>query len=121
MSRGYAQRSSAPAYARPDQPQRYQAGHTMSFADKYAQKAREMEKASAKAQFAGHRTEGFRVQDTAPSDQVFKVGDAVRHRIFGLGTVTEVKWVNTDYQVRVNFAKVGEKLLFAKLARLQKV
>ena len=33
----------------------------------------------------------------------------------------EVKWVNADYQVRVNFAKAGEKMLFAKLAGLKKV
>ena len=85
------------------------------------ERARDMEKASAKAQFAQPKANGFSVQDTAPSDQIFKVGDAVKHRIFGLGTVTEVKWVNTDYQVRVNFAKVGEKLLFARLARLEKV
>ena len=120
-SRAYAQRSYASYHDRTDQGAVYAAGHTMSFAAKYAQRARDMEKASAKAQFAQPKANGFSVQDTAPSDQIFKVGDAVKHRIFGLGTVTEVKWVNTDYQVRVNFAKVGEKLLFAKLARLEKV
>ena len=50
-----------------------------------------------------------------------QVGDTVMHKKFGLGTVTEVKSVNADYQVRVNFAKVGEKLLFAKLAGLKKM
>ena len=50
-----------------------------------------------------------------------QVGDVVMHKKFGLGTVTEVKSVNADYQVRVNFSKVGEKLLFAKLAGLKKM
>ena len=49
------------------------------------------------------------------------VGDTVSHTKFGLGTVMEVKSVNADYQVRVNFAKFGEKLLFAKLAKLKKL
>ena len=56
-----------------------------------------------------------------PASQLFHVGDTVQHKKFGLGVVTEVKFVNADYQVRVNFAKVGEKLLFAKLAGLKKV
>ena len=53
--------------------------------------------------------------------EAFQVGDAVKHKKFGLGTVLDVKWVNADYQVKVNFAKVGEKMLFAKLAGLKKV
>ncbi len=55
------------------------------------------------------------------STEAFQVGDAVKHKKFGLGTVLDVKWVNADYQVKVNFAKVGEKMLFAKLAGLKKV
>ena len=57
----------------------------------------------------------------ASSAEAFRVGDAVKHKKFGLGTVLDVKWVNADYQVKVNFAKVGEKMLFAKLAGLKKV
>ena len=53
--------------------------------------------------------------------ETLHVGDTVMHKKFGLGTVTEVKSVNADYQVRVNFSKVGEKLLFAKLAGLKKM
>ena len=59
--------------------------------------------------------------DGAASSEAFQVGDAVQHKKFGLGTVLDVKWVNADYQVKVNFAKVGEKMLFAKLAGLKKV
>ena len=51
----------------------------------------------------------------------FAPGDLVTHRKFGLGTVKEVQSVNADYQVKVNFVKVGEKTLFAKLAGIKKV
>lgn len=61
------------------------------------------------------------LETPAEEKQAFQIGDAVQHKKFGLGTVMEVKWVNADYQVRVNFAKVGEKMLFAKLAGLKKV
>lgn len=57
---------------------------------------------------------------SAPTE-AFQVGDAVQHKKFGLGTVLDVKWVNADYQVKVKFAKVGEKMLFAKLAGLKKI
>lgn len=63
----------------------------------------------------------FDVNQSKPPVERLEVGDTVMHSRFGLGTVTEVKSVNADYQVRVNFAKVGEKLLFAKMARLKKV
>ncbi len=58
---------------------------------------------------------------SAASGDVLHVGDIVSHMKFGKGTVTEVKFVNADYQVRVKFDKVGEKLLFAKLAKLKKI
>ncbi len=61
------------------------------------------------------------LETPAEEKQAFQIGDAVQHKKFGLGTVMEVKWVNADYQVRVNFAKAGEKMLFAKLAGLKKV
>ncbi len=61
------------------------------------------------------------IAGSAPAEPSFRPGDTVTHRMFGLGVVKEAKWVNADYQVRVDFAKVGEKLLFAKLAGLKKV
>ena len=51
----------------------------------------------------------------------FKVGDLVTHRKFGLGTVLEVVSMNADYQVKVDFTKVGVKILLAKLAGIRKV
>ena len=58
----------------------------------------------------------------APKDmEMLQPGDTVSHVKFGLGTVLEVKPVNADYQVKVRFAKVGEKVLFARLAKLKKL
>lgn len=53
--------------------------------------------------------------------EAFEVGDLVTHKKFGLGTVLEVTSVNADYQVKVHFAKVGDKILFARLAGIRKV
>jgi DNA helicase-2/ATP-dependent DNA helicase PcrA len=61
------------------------------------------------------------LQPPENQNETFQPGDTVHHKKFGLGTILEVKWVSADYQVRVNFAKAGEKLLFVKLAGLKKV
>ena len=73
------------------------------------------------ADFAGRAKSASPAINQTPGGEMFKVGDSVMHKRFGLGIVTEVKSVNADYQVRVNFAKEGEKLLFAKLSGLKKV
>lgn len=56
----------------------------------------------------------------APQDG-FKPGDTVMHPTFGLGTVLEANWMNADWQVVVNFVKVGKKTLFNRFAKLTKV
>ena len=48
-------------------------------------------------------------------------GDRVRHIKFGEGTVMSVQDGGRDFEVRVNFDKVGEKKMFASFAKLQKV
>ena len=48
-------------------------------------------------------------------------GDRVRHSKFGEGTVTELVEGKRDYEVTVQFDRVGEKKLFASFARLQKI
>ena len=42
------------------------------------------------------------------------------HRKFGLGVISEVTPVGTDFRVKVNFVKAGEKVLLAGLAGLKK-
>ena len=58
---------------------------------------------------------------TGAGSDLLHVGDRVKHMKFGAGTVKEVKFVNADYQVRVVFDTAGEKLMFAKLAKLKKI
>ncbi len=51
----------------------------------------------------------------------YEVGDTVRHIKFGTGIVTEIEDGKKDYEVTVNFEKVGEKRMFASFAKLKKV
>ncbi len=51
----------------------------------------------------------------------YGVGDKVKHIKFGTGTVTALEQQGTDYEVTVQFDAVGEKHMFASLAKLKKV
>ena len=56
------------------------------------------------------------------SDEInYTVGDTVRHIKFGKGVVTEMIKGGNDYEITVDFEKVGEKKMFASLAKLKKV
>ena len=56
-----------------------------------------------------------------PSRPTLKVGDNVRHRVFGEGVVLEYTATDTDYEITVEFAEVGQKRLLLSLAPLEKV
>lgn len=51
----------------------------------------------------------------------YGVGDRVRHIKFGEGTVTELLAGGRDYEVTVDFDRVGIKKMFASFARLKKI
>ena len=51
----------------------------------------------------------------------YTVGDQVRHIKFGVGTVENIIDGGKDYEVTVNFEKVGVKKMFAAFAKLKKV
>ncbi|SEP91556.1 DNA helicase-2 / ATP-dependent DNA helicase PcrA [Lachnospiraceae bacterium NE2001] len=51
----------------------------------------------------------------------YGVGDRVKHIKFGKGTVTAMNPSAGDYEITVNFDTVGEKHMFAKLAKLKKI
>ena len=51
----------------------------------------------------------------------YDVGDRVRHMKFGEGLVTAITEGGRDYEVTVEFDKVGVKKMFAAFARLKKV
>ena len=50
----------------------------------------------------------------------YNVGDRVRHIKFGNGTVTNIAEGGIDYEVTVNFDRVGVKKMFASFAKLVK-
>lgn len=51
----------------------------------------------------------------------YSVGDTVRHIKFGSGVVTAIVDGGKDYEVTVDFDKVGVKKMFASFAKLKKV
>lgn len=51
----------------------------------------------------------------------YQVGDRVSHIKFGVGTVLSIADGGRDYEVKVNFDRVGEKKMFASFAKLKKV
>ena len=53
--------------------------------------------------------------------QAIKVGDPVSHIKFGEGTVTGLEDGPRDYQVRVDFDRVGQKVMMASFAKLKKL
>lgn len=55
------------------------------------------------------------------NDINYQVGDTVKHIKYGKGVVTEMIKGGSDYEVTVVFDSVGEKRMFATLAKLKKV
>ena len=51
----------------------------------------------------------------------YEVGDTVKHIKFGVGMVTNITEGGRDYEVTVDFDRVGIKKMFASFARLQKI
>ena len=51
----------------------------------------------------------------------YGVGDTVRHIKFGTGTVTAIVEGGKDYEVTVDFDRVGTKKMFASFAKLKKI
>ena len=51
----------------------------------------------------------------------YNVGDTVKHIKFGVGVVKDIAEGGRDYEVTVDFDKVGVKMMFASFAKLKKV
>ncbi len=51
----------------------------------------------------------------------YGVGDTVRHIKFGVGIVKDIVEGGRDYEVTVDFDKVGVKKMFAAFAKLKKI
>lgn len=63
--------------------------------------------------------EQFRVKKATSLE--YGVGDRVRHMKFGEGTVQEISDGGRDYEVKVDFDRVGVKRMFASFAKLKKL
>ena len=57
----------------------------------------------------------------AGTKPAYDVGDRVMHRKFGEGTVREMVKGGRDYEVTVDFDRVGVKKMFAAFAKLEKI
>jgi DNA helicase-2/ATP-dependent DNA helicase PcrA len=51
----------------------------------------------------------------------FEVGDKVKHIKFGKGEVLAINPAGADYEVTVDFGRLGKKKLMARLSKLVKV
>ena len=56
-----------------------------------------------------------------PVSQSFASGDRVKHRVFGEGTVLDVKPMGNDHLLEIAFDKVGTKKIMANFAKVEKV
>lgn len=56
-----------------------------------------------------------------PSNLDFDIGDRVKHRKFGEGTVKNIEDGGRDFEVTIDFDKFGTKRMFASFAKLEKV
>ena len=61
----------------------------------------------------------FKVKPVGELD--YRVGDRVKHIKFGVGTVQEITKGGRDFEVAVEFDRVGRKKMFASFAKLKKV
>ena len=61
----------------------------------------------------------FKVKPVGELD--YQIGDRVKHLKFGVGTVQEITKGGRDFEVAVEFDRVGRKKMFASFAKLKKV
>ncbi|MDD3142278.1 MAG: 3'-5' exonuclease, partial [Lachnospiraceae bacterium] len=73
----------------------------------------------AKAFATPKPTQQFAVQNT--NGPGYEVGDQVRHKKFGEGTVITITAGGRDYEVSVDFKEYGIKKMFATFAKLEKL
>ena len=70
-------------------------------------------------QSRNYKPRKFKVTKSGSLD--YEVGDTVRHIKFGVGIVKEIVEGGRDYEVTVEFDKVGVKKMFASFAKLKKI
>ena len=60
-------------------------------------------------------------KSSAPVNLDFKVGDSVKHKVFGEGLIIGAKSVGGDMVLEIAFDTVGTKKIMAKIAKLEKL
>lgn len=70
-------------------------------------------------QSRNYKPRDFKVTKSGSLD--YEVGDTVRHIKFGVGIVKEIVEGGRDYEVTVEFDKVGVKKMFASFAKFKKI
>ena len=70
-------------------------------------------------QSRNYKPREFKVTKSGSLD--YEVGDTIRHIKFGVGIVKEIVEGGRDYEVTVEFDKVGVKKMFASFAKLKKI
>ncbi len=70
-------------------------------------------------QSRNYKPREFKVTKSGALD--YEIGDTVRHIKFGVGIVKEIVEGGRDYEVTVDFDKVGIKKMFASFAKLKKI
>ncbi len=70
-------------------------------------------------QTRAYKSKEFKVTKADALD--YQVGDTVRHMKFGVGIVKAIAEGGRDYEVTVDFDKVGVKKMFASFAKLKKI
>lgn len=68
-----------------------------------------------------YQSTSFSSNTTGKISLSYGTGDRVKHMKFGEGTVTQIVEGGRDYEVTVDFDKVGTKKMFASFAKLKKV
>ena len=68
-----------------------------------------------------YKSNSFASSSTDKITLEYTNGDRVRHMKFGEGTVTQIVEGGRDFEVTVDFDRVGTKKMFASFAKLKKV
>lgn len=72
-------------------------------------------------QAKSYQSNSFSSSSTDKISLEYNNGDRVKHMKFGEGTVTQIVEGGRDYEVTVDFDRVGTKKMFASFAKLKKV
>lgn len=98
------------------------ASPSSSYAGGYTEKSSYVG-STPKSQAAGGMNPGFgKTFSVSKQDNLgYAVGDKVRHIKYGAGKVLAIEDAGKDYEVTVDFEKVGTRKIFASFAKLKKI